>query len=230
VRDFARAQNRLAKTDAIDALVLVDFGVAFHPGPTPRPSRAEIRLAELVARREDLKTMRQAEDNRLELLRDPAVIQLAKKHLRHLDTQLATLEKLIKNLVDSEPELRRKVARLTAVQGVGFITAITTLAFLPELGSLSKTTAAALAGVAPFNRDSGSFRGQRRIQAGRPLVRRALYMAALVASRYNPILKAFYERLRLKGKPPKVALIALMRKLVILFNSLLKHPSFQLSC
>jgi transposase len=230
VRDFARAKGLLAKTDAIDAAVLADYGRAFNPAPTKSPSAAQRRLAELVARREDLKALRAMEANRLEHLRDVALIKLAKKLLRQMDDHLAQLERMLKDLVAAEADLRTKTHRLTQIKGVGFITAVSLLASLPELGSLSRPAAAALAGVAPLNRDSGSFRGQRRIQAGRPLARRALYMAALVASRRNLILSAFYNRLRSAGKPPKLALTALMRKLVILLNSLLKYPNFLPSC
>ncbi len=229
VRDFARAKGLLAKTDAIDAAILADYGRTLRPSPTAAPSAEQQHIAELVARREDLKALRQAESNRQALIQNPTLKRQGKTILRQLDSHLAQIEDLLKNTVSQHPQLQNKVQRLCQLKGVGFLTAITVLATMPELGSLSAQTAAALAGVAPFNRDSGSFRGQRHIRAGRPRTRKALYMAALVASRFNPILRAFYLRLIAKGKPAKVALTALMRKLIILFNLMLKSPSFQLS-
>ena len=225
VRAFARSQGLLAKTDAIDARVLADYGRIFTPPPTPEPSASQVRLGELVARREDLKTQRTAESNRLSYLEDATLRRMIKEHLRCLDRHLAQIEKLMEKTISEDPVLRHKRQILVATRGVGNLIAATLLADLPELGSLPRQAAAALAGVAPFNRDSGTLRGKRSIRGGRANARKALYMAALVASRHNPILRDFYQRLLSKGKKPKVALTALMRKLVVHLNSQLKlHP------
>jgi transposase len=221
-RDFARARNRLAKTDAIDASVLADFGRTMRPPSTPPPDPALVLLDELITRRAQLVEDRARERNRLQQTTRLELLASLRLHLRHLDGQIEKLAARIAGLIDSTPPLRAKVARLVAVKGVGALTASALLAALPELGRLSKNEAAALAGLAPFNRDSGSLRGTRTIQGGRIAVRTALFMAALSASRTNPILKAFYQRLRCAGKVHKVALVAVMRKLLIHLNSLLK--------
>jgi len=231
VRAFARSQGLLVKTDAIDARVLADYGRLFTPAPTLEPSAQQVRLAELVARREDLKTQRVAESNRLSYLADVALRRMIKDHLRWLDRHIAQIEKLMEKTISEDPVLCHKREVLVATQGVGHLIAATLLADLPELGSLSRQAAPALAGVAPFNRDSGTLRGKRSICGGRATARKALYMAALVASRYNPILRDFYQRLLAKGKAPKVALTALMRKLVVHLNSQLKiHPPLPSPC
>ena len=229
VRAFARSQGLLAKTDAIDARVLADYGRLFTPPPTPEPSAQQVRLGELVARREDLKTLRAAESNRLAYLEDAGLRRTIKEHLRWLDRHIAQIEKLMEKTISEDPLLRHKRQVLVATQGVGNLIAATLLADLPELGSLPRQAAPALAGVAPFNRDSGTLRGKRCIRGGRATARKALYMAALVASRYNPILRDFYQRLRQKGKPGKVALTALMRKLVVHLNAQLKIHTPQTS-
>lgn len=182
-------------------------------------------MGELVARREDLKTQRSAESNRLSYLQDPVLRRMIKSHLRWLDANIAQIEKLMAETISQDPVLRHKRQVLVATQGVGNLIAATLLADLPELGSLSRQAAPALAGVAPFNRDSGTLRGKRSICGGRATARKALYMAALVGSRRNPVLRDFYQHLLSKGQAPKVALTALMRKLVVYLNSQLKtHP------
>ncbi len=226
-RDFARAQGRLAKTDRLDAQVLMEFGQRLQPAATPAPSVAQRQLAELVARRQQVQQLRSAEHNRLEHATHPAVRRQVQRHLVGLDRQLEQLDAWMTELVQVEPSLTHKMARLCAVVGVGRITAMVLLATMPELGALNRRQAAALVGVAPFNRDSGSRRGHRLIGGGRAVARRALYMAALVAAFRNPRLKAFYQRLVATGKAPKVALVAVMRKLIILLNQLLKNPEFQ---
>ncbi len=176
-----------------------------------------------MARREDLKTQRAAEPNRLSYLQDAAMRRMIKSHLRWLHTNIAQIEKLMAETISQDPVLRHKRQVLVATQGVGNLIAATLLA---ELGSLSRQAAPALAGVAPFNRDSGTLRGKRSFCGGRATARKAaLYMAALVGSRRNPVLRDFYQHLRQKGKPGKVALTVLMRKLVVNLNSQLKiHP------
>jgi len=226
-RDFARAQGRLAKTDRLDAQVLAQFGRCLQPAATAAPSLAQRQLAELVARRQQVQQLRMAEHNRLEHTTHPAVRRQLQRHLLGLDRQLEQLQTWITELIGTEPTLAHKVARLCAVAGVGRITAAVLLATMPELGTLNRRQAAALAGVAPFNRDSGPRRGHRLIGGGRAVARRALYMAALVAAFKNPRFHRFYQRLITAGKAPKVALVAVMRKLIILLNQLLKNPQLQ---
>jgi transposase len=149
--------------------------------------------------------------------------------LKELQTQIDQMDKLIAAQIAADVTLKGQSERLQQVQGVGPVTATTLLADLPELGTLSRNESGALAGVAPYNQDSGAHRGRRTIRGGRVKVRRVLYMAALVASRFNPILKTFYDRLVAAGKPKKVALVAVMRKLIVLLNHLLKNPNFKLA-
>jgi transposase len=227
VRDFARAQGRLAKTDQLDAHVLAEFGQRLEPAATPALSVAQRQLAELVARRQQVQQLRSAEHNRLEHTTHPAVRRQLRCHLRALERQREQLDAWISELVQAEPSLAYKVARLCAVVGVGRITAVVLLATMPELGALNRGQAAALVGVAPFNRDSGPRRGHRLIGGGRAVARQALYMAALVAAFTNPRFQVFYQRLIAAGKAPKVALVAVMRKLIILLNQLLKNPQLQ---
>lgn len=227
-RDFARAQGLLAKTDLIDAALLADYGVHFGPSPTPKVEPSQERLQALVGQRADLVGLRQQEANRAEHQRDPFVLRQTKNILEFLKKQLAALEEEIASVIAQDDKLKHKCQRLQEIQGVGPATAWVLLADMPELGSLEPGQPAALAGVAPYNQDSGPWRGQRHICQGRPLVRRALYMAALVAARRNPVLRPVYERLCAAGKAPKVALVALMRKLVELANDLLKKPDLKL--
>jgi len=229
VRDFARAKKLLAKTDALDAAVLAEYGRLFQPAPTVARTPAQQRLSALVTRRQELLEFLTQEQHRAEHQHDAFVIKKARsltttlrRHLEQLEEEIAALEK-------ADAKLAGQVHRLTGIQGVGQRTAWLLLAALPELGTLRRGQAAALAGLAPYNHDSGPQRGQRHIAHGRPLARRALYMAALVAARYNPVLRPFYQRLRAAGKPAKVALVALMRKLAELANLLLKSSSFELS-
>lgn len=228
VRDFARAQGLLAKTDTLDAAVLADYGRCFAPAPTPPPPPACQRLQALVARRQELLDLIVREAHRAEHHHDAFVIRQARRLARTLQKQFDQIEAELAALQQAEPALDAQVQRLSGVQGVGQRTAWLLLAALPELGTLRRGQAAALAGLAPYNHDSGPRRGQRHIAHGRPLARAALYMAALVASRHNPVLKAMYQRLRAAGKPAKVALVALMRKLAELANLLLKRSALEL--
>ncbi len=221
-RDFARSRNQLAKTDKIDALILAAYGQRMQPAPTPQPDARMTLLDDLVTRRTQLVEDRAREKNRLQQTTCAEALASLKLHLRHLDGQIEKLLVRIAEVVESAPDLRAKVARLIAVQGVGTLTASALLAALPELGTLSKNEVTALAGLAPFNRDSGAYRGTRSIRGGRSEVRRALYMAAFSASRRNPILQAVYQRLRANGKAHKVALTAVMRKLLVHLNAILK--------
>lgn len=228
-RAFAKASGEEAKTDAIDALVLTSFGVQMKPAPTTPPSPQQRYLSSLVSRRTQLVDMLVMEKNRLPTHTEPQVLKLAKLTLKHLQTQIDKLEALIAEHTKHTAELQQRVARLCLMQGVGQVTATGLLATLPELGTFNRGQIAALAGLAPRNRDSGQYKGKRMIKGGRAPVRRYLYMAALSASRTNTKLKALYQRLIQKGKPAKVALTAVMRQLLCVLNSLLKYPNFSLA-
>ncbi len=228
VRDFARAKGLLAKTDALDAAVLADYGKLLQPKPTQPRSVTQQRLAQLVARRQELLTLIRQEQNRSEHHQDTFVRRQAQRLLATLQRHVDGIEEQIQTLQQQDAILDQQVTRLCDIQGVGLRTAWGLLAALPELGSMQRGQAAALAGVAPFNHDSGPYRGQRHIAHGRTLARQSLYMAALVAARCNPVLRPVYQRLRAAGKPAKVALVALMRKLVELANLLLKYPDLSL--
>ena len=224
VRDFARAKNRLAKTDRIDAGLIADL--TFQPKPLPLPDPLQEQLLALVKHRSHLLTQITQNNNLTQTVTDKNLLRLIAKTVAFLQKQVVQLEALMQTKVAPSPDLLAKVDRLRQVQGIGVLTATALVALMPELGSLSDTQAAALAGVAPFNRDSGQFRGQRHIFGGRSQVRSLLYMAALVASRHNPVLRVLYLRLLTRGKAKKLALTALMRKLIVLANQLLKYPDF----
>jgi transposase len=227
IRAFARAQGRLAKTDAIDAGVLREYGEMFKPKTMAAPSVEREHLAALVQRREQLVNIFSMETQRLAQTRDAEIAKLTRRLLKTLKNQIEQLEELIAEQIEADATLKKQSARLQEVKGVGAVTASTMLAELPELGQLSRNETAALAGVAPYNADSGEHRGRRTIRGGRAQVRRVLYMAAVVAARFNPILRAFYQRLLAAGKPKKLALTAVMRKLIVLLNHLLKNPDFE---
>lgn len=229
VRDFAKAKGRLAKTDKIDAQILVDFAETFHPEPLGLPDPLQQELAALVKHRVHLLTQITQNNNLAETLADKKLLTLVAKTVAFLRKQVDQLETLMADKIFQSPKLAAKAERLQQVQGIGSLSATALIALMPELGSLSDTQAAALAGVAPFNRDSGQYRGQRHIAGGRSQVRSVLYMAALVASRHNPVLKPLYLRLLANGKAKKLALTVLMRKLIILANRLLKNPNFSLA-
>jgi len=223
VRQFARAAGIRAKTDDIDAQLLSAFGKAIEPELTQAKEQSQQQLRELDAQRRHLSRLLLMENNRQAQLSDPRVRKLSKKLIGQIQKQIDLLDLLIKELIEASDELRQKVAKLTSVSGIGQRTAALLLAQMPELGTLNRREAAALAGLAPFNHDSGKLRGKRTIFGGRRAVRNGLYMAALVAARYNPILREFYQRLRAAGKPSKLALTAVMRKLLIVLNSALKN-------
>jgi transposase len=227
-RDFARACGHLAKTDGIDAQVLAEYGAKLHPQAEPVPAPGEEAFAEMVQARRDLVGLLTAEAGRRDHTTLPALRKLAEARQRQLEKQLAKLDVLLDAHVAANTKLAAKAERLSAVAGVGRVTVLTVLALMPELGTIEDPKAAALAGVAPINHDSGQYRGQRHIAGGRSAVRRVLYMAALSASQHNPILGAIYQRHRKNGKPHKVALTALMRKLIVLLNRLLRNPDFVL--
>ena len=229
VRQFARASGELAKTDPIDAATLTAFGQAFAPEPTPPRTATEIKMTALVARRAQLIELHVAERQRADTCVEPALCKLFTAWLVQMEKQIAKVEALIEVMLAEQTALAGRVQRLDEITGVGRITAVSVLATIPELGQLNRRQAAALAELCPYNRDSGQWAGKRSISGGRAEVRRALYMAALSASRSNHLLKPFYDRLIAAGKPGKVALTALMRKLIVLMNHLLKNPNFSLA-
>jgi transposase len=222
VRDFARATGTLAKTDRIDAAILARFAEAVRPAPKPLPD-GEIRaLQAIVARRRQLLGMLGAENNRLSSAAK-AVAKRIESHIRWLEKELSRTEGDLEAAIESSPALGENEALLRSVPGVGPLLARTLLAGVPKLGTLTHKRLAALVGVAPLNRDSGTLRGHRSVWGGRADVRAALYMGALVGARRNPVVKEFYERLLAADKPKKVALVACMRKLLSILNAVLKH-------
>lgn len=229
VRHFAKARGLRAKTDPIDAAVLSAYGRTFEPPPAQPPSAQQARLAELSTRRLQLIETLVAANQRAAHYADKLCAQQSRQLARLLEKQIAACDQAIAQLIAADEKLQAQARRLDEIPGVGPVTAATVLAEVPELGTLSDAAASALVGVAPYNRDSGQQQGARHIAGGRKAVRCALYMAALSAVQFDPILKAFYTRLRAAGKKPKVALVAAMRKLVVLMNRLLKNPDFKLA-
>jgi transposase len=229
VRQFARASGKLAKTDPIDAAGLTAFGQALTPALTPPRTATELKMAALVTRRTQLLELRVAEAQRADTCADLDLRKLFTSWLAQVEKQIAKVEALLEALLQAQAPLASQVQRLDDISGVGRLTALMLLATMPELGTLNRRQVAALAGLCPYNRDSGQWSGKRSISGGRPEVRRALYMAALSASRNNHLLQPFYDRLIAAGKPGKVALTAVMRKLIILMNHLLKNPNFSLA-
>ena len=222
VRDFARATGTLAKTDALDATVLAHFAEAVRPPVRPfREAEAEA-LNSLSNRRHQVLTMMVSEKNRWGTA-SAAVRPRIEAHINWLKQDLEDLDKELRQTLRQSPIWREKDDLLRSVPGVGEQLPLTLLAHLPELGTLDRRQIAALVGVAPFNRDSGTLRGKRAVWGGRARVRAALYMGALVGSRYNPVIRDFYQRLLALGKPKKLALTACMRKLLTILNAMLKH-------
>lgn len=222
VRDFAKATGKLAKTDKLDALVLALFAERVRPVPRPLPNLQSRELSALLARRRQLVAMLTTERNRLGSAL-PNVRPGIQEHIAWLECKLGELSDGMSQLLQESPLWRETENLLRGVPGVGPVLSTTLLAELPELGTLDRRQIAALVGVAPLNRDSGTLRGKRTVWGGRAKVRAVLYMAALVASRFNPVIRAFYQRLLAAGKPKKVALTACMRKLLTILNAILKH-------
>jgi transposase len=216
------------ETDRIDAAVLTAYGQALQPKPTPARSAVEQQLTELIRRRGQVLELLVAQRLQAQHLTVPALVRQARSLVRRLEADLKQIETQLKELRAQTAQLDQRAQKLEAITGVGTVTALSVLAELPELGTLNRRQAAALAGLAPHPRESGSWQGRRTIGGGRAAVRRALYMAALVAAHSNHQLKPFYQRLRAAGKPAKVALTAVMRKLIVLMNQILKHPNFAL--
>ena len=225
VRDFARATGRLAKTDRLDAQVLAHFAEAVRPTPRPLPDEAAQELAALVERRRQVVAMRTAEENRLGATRVPSVRGRIQAHLAWLQTELAQIDDELGQRLRASPLWREREHLLRSVPGIGPVLSLTLLAELPELGRLSHGQIAALVGVAPLNRDSGTQRGRRAVWGGRRALRTTLYMGTLRATRCNPAIRAVYDRLLAAGKAKKVALVACMHKLLTIVNAMLKHQT-----
>ena len=219
VRDFAKATGQLAKTDSIDAMILALFGQRVRPELRELPDEETQALEALLVRRRQIIDMLVAENNRLRLASSTVAKDL-KAHIRFLDKRLAGVEDEIDAAIKNSPVWRAKEKLLRSVPGVGPVLSRTLLAELPELGKLTNNQISKLVGVAPLNRDSGRYRGTRKIWGGRASVRNVLYMATFSATRWNPVIRAYYEQLTGRGKPHKVALVACMRKLLITLNSM----------
>jgi len=221
VRNFAKAAGQLAKTDAIDARNIAEFGFKMEPQAQPMISATRAKLADFVTRRYQVVTIITMEKNRAATAPDSVKEQID-KHLAWLAADLADWDEAINQCILEDDSWPAEAAILESVPGVGSVTVFTLLADLPELGKLNRQKMAALVGVAPFNRDSGPQRGKRRIFGGRASIRRVLYMATLSATRHNPVIRDFYQRLLLAGKPKKVALVACMRKLLTILNAMMR--------
>ena len=229
VRDFAKATGQLAKTDALDAQTLAHFAEAVHPPVRPLRDADTQELNAMTTRRSQLMTMLVAEKNRLGRATG-AVSPRVQAHITWLEQEIKDLDKDLRRTLRQSPVWREKDDLLRSVPGVGEQLSLSLLAYLPELGTLDRKQIAALVGVAPLNRDSGTMRGKRTVWGGRARVRAVLYMGALVASRFNPVIRTFYQRLLVAGKPKKLALTACMRKLLTMLNAILKTGQYWNPC
>jgi transposase len=225
VRDFAKATGRLAKTDRIDAEVLAHFAEAVQLEPRPVPAEEAAALTALVERRHQLIVILTAEKTRRQQAATAVVRSRIGVHITWLQAELEEVDRGLGEAIQASPVWRERDALLQSVPGIGPAVSRTLLSELPELGTLSRQRVAALVGVAPLNRDSGTMRGKRTIWGGRARVRSTLYMAALVATRFNPVIRAHYERLLARGKAKKVALVACMHKLLTILNAMLRHQT-----
>jgi transposase len=219
VRALAKATGKLAKTDPIDARLIAEYAFKIRPDAMVAKEASQIRLKSLVTRREQLVAMRTAEQNRLGTTHSSMKVDI-REHIEWMNERIMLLEEEIERLLASLPEMKELADRLDTIPGVGFITAVTIVVEMPELGQLNRQKMAALAGLAPFNRDSGQKRGKRRIFGGRKGVRRVLYMACLSAMIHNPMIRTLYNRLIEKGKIFKVAITACMRKMLTIMNAM----------
>lgn len=223
IRDYARAAGVKAKTDKIDKEMISRYAEHFTPKPTLAPSAITVSLLELTNRRSQIQEQIARTRQGTELMSQPLIMATTQEVLKTLNKVLKQIEKEISTLISQDAELKQTVALLASIKGVGQLTAVTLLANIPELGRVNRREIAALVGVAPFNRDSGKQRGKRFIGGGRNKARRALYMPALVAKVHCPKMAPVYERLIAKGKPAKVALTAIMRKLLLIANAIMKQ-------
>ena len=225
VRDFARATGLLAKTDALDARILARFAAAVEPQHRELPSLEQERISALQSRRTQLIGLRTAEENRVQQASDPFIKRTIIAVIKTIEQQIAAIEEESSEVIAAHAKLERTFTILTSVPGVGPVTAGIMIGQMPELGSLSRQAVAALAGLAPYNQDSGTQRGQRHIRGGRTAVRNVLYMATLAATRCNPVIRTMFERLIAEGKHHKVAMTACMRKLLTILNALVRDDA-----
>lgn len=223
LRNFAKAKGHLAKTDKIDALCIAHFAVVMQPKPTTALAKHHLKLKALVARRRQLIALRTAEKNHKEHMADTEINTSIKTVLKSLSDEIHRIETLIMDIIQSDPDMFDKIQQITSVPGVGQTTAAMLISDLPELGQLNRKQIAALVGLAPINRDSGTFRGRRMTGSGRAKVRTGLFMASLSVIRCNKHLKFFYNKLVKNGKTKMVALVATMRKLIVILNSMIKN-------
>jgi transposase len=223
VRDFAKATGKLAKTDMIDAAVLAHYAAAVKPEIRPLLNEQQQRLSALISRRRQLVDARAVEKNHREHAYLPEVSASVEAMIQKLTLEIESIETMITDIISSDPNMQNKIDHISSVPGVGKTTAAVLMADLPELGTLNRKQIAALIGVAPMNRDSGQFRGKRITGAGRKSVRTALFMSTLAIIQFNPRLKMFYNHLVDQGKCKMIALVATMRKLIVILNSMLKN-------
>ena len=223
IRDFAKATGKLAKTDKIDAAVIAHYAAAIMPEVRPILNKQEQKLSALTSRRRQLVDARAVEKNHKEHAYLPEISTSIETVIQKLTTEIESIEAMVSDLIGSDPDMQKKIDQISSVPGVGKVTAAVLLADLPELGTLNRRQIAALVGVAPMNRDSGQFRGKRMTGSGRQNVRTALFMTTLAVIQFNPKLKAFYKHLVDQGKTKMIALVAVMRKLIVILNSMLKN-------
>lgn len=221
VREFAKAIGFLAKTDKIDAHLLAIFGEATKPELTQFMTEKETQLSECATRRRQLIDMRTAESNRMETAPE-SVQEDIQQHIQMLNNSVSKMETIIYEMIQADPEMKAKDELLQSIPGIGAVTSSVIISELPQLGKCNRMVIAALVGVAPYNNDSGYKHGKRRIRGGRPRIRTVMYMAILSSTRYNPVIKEFYERLVGRGKPKKVALVACIRKMLTIMNAMVK--------
>lgn len=223
IRDFAKATGQLAKTDKADAAVIAHYASAIAPEVTKVLSQQQQKLKALVVRRRQLVEFRASEKNHKEHVIHKEILTSIEQIIKNLTIEIDSIEKMITDLINTEPDMHNKIDRLTSVPGIGKTTAAALISDLPELGQLNRREIAALIGVAPINRDSGQFKGKRMTGSGRGNVRKALFMAMLAIIQFNPRLRSFYQNLVAAGKAKMVALVAAMRKLIVILNSMLKN-------
>jgi transposase len=223
VRRFAQGIGILAKTDKIDAKILARYAELVRPRTMEKPSENQVQIADLASRRRQLIDLRTAESNRLKQTQQKSVCKSIEQTIQFLNEQIEAIDKQIESLIESDEAWSDQAKLVKSVPGVGKGTAAALAANLPELGRLNRQEIAALVGIAPFNRDRGQFRGKRSIQGGRKQIRSTLYMAALSARKCNPVIREFAQRLTSQGKAPKVVLVACMRKLLVILNTMVKN-------
>ena len=222
IRDFARAVGQLAKTDKIDARIIAQYAATLNPPPQTIIDKAAEKIKAFVVRRRQLITMRTSEKNRKEHARDKKISKSIDKIIKQIDNEIVKMDQDIQKFIDNMPELKQKAAIINSTPGIGNITANMLIGELPELGLLNRRQIASLVGIAPINRDSGQFRGKRMTGGGRKEVRHQLLMPTLAAIQYNPVISEFYKRLIAGGKPKMTAVVASMRKLLVILNSMVK--------